>query len=61
VSIPSVALRVAARLGRLGRIGVLDLDVHYSIEAAVRDLGYRPQVGLREGLRRTLRETSART
>jgi nucleoside-diphosphate-sugar epimerase len=32
----------------------LDLDVHYSIEAARRDLGYRPKVGLVEGLRRTL-------
>jgi nucleoside-diphosphate-sugar epimerase len=40
--------------GRVAQAGALDLDVHYSIEAARSDLGYRPRVGLREGLRRTL-------
>jgi nucleoside-diphosphate-sugar epimerase len=40
--------------GRIAQAGVLDLDVHYAIDAARRDLAYRPQVGLAEGLRRTL-------
>ena len=58
--IPSAALRLAARAGGpLGRLGVLDLDVHYSIDAARRDLGFAPRVGLRDGLRRTFREMTA--
>jgi UDP-glucose 4-epimerase len=40
--------------GRIAQAGVLDLDVHYAIDAARRDLGYRPRVGLVDGLRRTL-------
>jgi nucleoside-diphosphate-sugar epimerase len=36
------------------RARALGLDVHYSIEAARRDLAYRPKVGLTEGLRRML-------
>ncbi len=37
---------------RLGRLGAIDLDLHYSIDAARRDLHYEPKVGLEEGLRR---------
>ena len=36
---------------RLGRLKVLDLDLHYSIEAARRDLRYEPEVRLDEGLK----------
>jgi nucleoside-diphosphate-sugar epimerase len=45
-----LALRVRSRLR------AFDLDFHYAIDAARRDLGYRPRVGLVEGLSRTLRE-----
>lgn len=41
--------------GQVARVRALDADAHYSIEAARRDLGYRPRVGLVEGLRRTFR------
>jgi nucleoside-diphosphate-sugar epimerase len=67
VSIPppalAVALWIGSRLPSLRRVSAgrglqlartLDVDLHYSIEAARRDLGYRPGVGLAEGLRRTL-------
>lgn len=37
---------------RLGRLRALDVDLHYDIEAARRDLCYRPRVPLEEGLRR---------
>jgi nucleoside-diphosphate-sugar epimerase len=46
--------------GQLARVRALDLDAHYSIDAARRDLGYRPRVGLREGLRRTFGGTNQR-
>lgn len=39
--------------GQIERLRAFDLDAHYSIEAARRDLGYRPRVGLLEGLRHT--------
>jgi nucleoside-diphosphate-sugar epimerase len=67
VSVPppalAVALWIGSRLPSLRRVSAgrglqlartLDVDLHYSIEAARRDLGYRPRVGLAEGLRRTL-------
>jgi nucleoside-diphosphate-sugar epimerase len=48
-------LRLSTRVSdRIAQAGVLDLDVHYAIDAARRDLGYRPQVGLLAGLERTL-------
>ena len=53
--IPSPAWRLAGRVVAAAR--ALDLDLHYPIDAARRDLGYRPRVGLLEGLRRTLGET----
>jgi nucleoside-diphosphate-sugar epimerase len=40
--------------GQVGRARGLDLDAHYAIDAARRDLGYRPKVGLLEGLELTL-------
>ena len=45
--------------GEVERVRALDCDAHYSIEAARRDLGYRPRVGLVEGLRRTFGEPPA--
>jgi nucleoside-diphosphate-sugar epimerase len=42
------------RTDRLRQLRLLDLDAHYAIDAACRDLGYTPQVGFAEGLRRTL-------
>jgi nucleoside-diphosphate-sugar epimerase len=54
VAVPSFAWRLAARLVPAAR--ALDLDLHYPIDAAGRDLGYRPRVGLAEGLERTFRE-----
>jgi nucleoside-diphosphate-sugar epimerase len=57
LAVPSLAWRLAGRVVEAAR--ALDLDLHYPIDAARRDLDYRPQVGLMEGLRRTLRETSA--
>jgi nucleoside-diphosphate-sugar epimerase len=42
--------------GEVARVRALDADAHYTIEAARRDLGYRPRVGLLEGLRRTFGE-----
>jgi nucleoside-diphosphate-sugar epimerase len=39
--------------GQMERVRAFDLDAHYSIEAARRDLDYRPRVGLLEGLRHT--------
>ena len=46
--------------GQVARVRGLDFDAHYSIDAACRDLEYRPQVGLLEGLRRTLPGISER-
>jgi nucleoside-diphosphate-sugar epimerase len=43
---PLVHLRIGLR--------ILGLDLHYAIDAARRNLGYTPRVGLMEGLRRTL-------
>jgi len=37
----------------------LGLDLHYAIDAARRDLDYRPRVGLSEGLGRMLARTPA--
>ena len=37
--------------GQVERVRAFDLDMHYSIDAARRDLGYRPQVGLMQGFR----------
>jgi nucleoside-diphosphate-sugar epimerase len=45
--------------GQLARAQGLDLDAHYAIDAARRDLSYRPRVGLLEGLRRTLGKEAA--
>lgn len=42
------------RAAQVGRLGALDIDIHFAIEAARRDLAYVPRVGLTEGLRRTL-------
>lgn len=50
--LPSLPQLSAGRGMQLAR--TLDVDLHYSIDAARRDLGYRPQVGLVEGLSRTL-------
>jgi nucleoside-diphosphate-sugar epimerase len=73
VPVPLPALLAAMRLGmawrrwrgapagfdqQLERARGLGLDAHYSIDAARRDLGYRPAVGIVEGLRRTLRGES---
>ena len=46
--------------GQVARVRALDADAHYSIEAARRDLGYRPRVGLIEGLRRTFSPAPSR-
>jgi nucleoside-diphosphate-sugar epimerase len=40
--------------GQLSRARGLDFDAHYAIDAARRDLDYRPRVGLIEGLRDAL-------
>lgn len=60
-------LRLRQARGRPGdwaaqieRVRAVDLDVGYSIEAASRDLGYRPQVGLLEGLGRTFGSARSR-
>jgi nucleoside-diphosphate-sugar epimerase len=45
--------------GQVARARGFVLDTHYSIEAARRDLGYQPKVGLVEGLRRTLQAPGA--
>lgn len=37
---------------RMGRLRALDLDLHFDIEAARRDLHYEPKVSLEEGLKR---------
>jgi nucleoside-diphosphate-sugar epimerase len=37
-----------------GRLRGLNLDIHYAIDAARRDLAYVPRVGLQEGVRRTM-------
>jgi len=55
LAVPSLAWRLAVRVVAAAR--ALDLDLHYPIDAARRDLDYRPRVGLVEGLRRTLSET----
>jgi len=39
--------------GQIKSIRMFDLDIHYATDAAYRDLGYVPQVGLTEGLERT--------
>jgi len=54
IPIPAALLRLAGRIGGWQRVRALGFDLHYAIEAARRDLGYRPRVGLRDGLRRTL-------
>lgn len=54
VPVPALLVTVAARIGGLRRVRAFALDLHYAIDAARRDLRYRPQVGLEEGLRRTL-------
>ena len=69
VSIPGRAylraLYAASWLLRVGRVPatwrnvvealeILQHDVHYAIDAARRDLGYVPQAGLTEGLRRSI-------
>jgi nucleoside-diphosphate-sugar epimerase len=38
--------------GQMERLRAFDADAHYSIDAAHRDLGYQPRVGLEEGLRK---------
>jgi nucleoside-diphosphate-sugar epimerase len=55
------ALRFASRLmpGRIvgnlaAGLEIFQHDIHYAIDAARRDLTYRPRVGLGEGLRRSL-------
>lgn len=40
--------------GQVSRARGLDFDAHYAIDAARRDLDYRPRVGLMEGLRDVL-------
>ena len=46
--------------GQMGRVRGFVLDTHYAIDAARRDLGYAPKVGLTEGVRRTLESLSGR-
>jgi nucleoside-diphosphate-sugar epimerase len=57
VSIPGPLFRLGARL--IPGLRPLGLDLHYAIDAARRDLDYRPQVGLSEGLGRMLARTPA--
>jgi nucleoside-diphosphate-sugar epimerase len=52
VSIPGPLFRLGARL--IPDLRTLGLDLHYAIDAARRDLDYRPRVGLSEGLGRML-------
>ncbi len=40
---------------RMRRIGAIDMDIHYAIDAARRDLRYEPKVRLQEGLELALR------
>ena len=47
--------------GRLAGLKILDLDIHFSIEAAQRDLSYRPQIGLQEGITKTLNRQTGQT
>ena len=58
IPIPAALLRLAGRIGGWQRVRALGFDLHYAIEAARRDLGYRPRVGLQDGLRRTLESAS---
>jgi len=54
---PGGLLKLAPRVGVLRRARAFGLDLHYAIDAARRDLGYRPRIALEEGLRRTLQVT----
>jgi nucleoside-diphosphate-sugar epimerase len=65
-SIPAVVRRLEQRgwqkkqwVGRVGGLRLLDLDIHYSIAAARKDLHYRPAVPLRQGLQETFRWVAA--
>ena len=57
---PSILPVPAWACALVPRARALDLDLHYAIDAARRDLGYRPRVGLVEGLTGTLRAGPAR-
>lgn len=52
VSLPGPLFRLGA--GLVPGLRVFGLDLHYAIDAARRDLDYRPRVGLIEGLGRML-------
>jgi UDP-glucose 4-epimerase len=52
--VPGGLLKLAARIGAMRRLRAFALDLHYAIDAARRDLQYRPRVGLEDGLRLTL-------
>jgi nucleoside-diphosphate-sugar epimerase len=59
VPIPAALVKIASRIPGMRRVRALDLDLHYAIDAARRDLRYQPKVGLEAGLRRMLQATTA--
>jgi nucleoside-diphosphate-sugar epimerase len=57
LSVPGAAWGMASRLVPVLR--GLGLDLHYSVEAARRDLSYRPRMEMDAGLAETFREAAA--
>lgn len=46
--------RSSAVGGRLAGLAILDLDIHFSIDAAREQLAYAPRIGLEEGIQKAL-------